>query len=586
MRTPLPSVPGPARCIGYCRVSTERQAGEVFTSLADQRTAIEQLAARLDVAVDRWFTDAGASGATVAKRPEFSALLAFCQANPRRRREPGLVLCLNASRFGRFPDPDQAAALRFQLKESGWQVRFAENDDTDNVTLRHVMRSIGDAQSTEYRDNLRRNSRRGARGVAEQGYWRVEAPIGYRRKVVYPVGSERVLDVGIRKADNEKVRLTPGPQREQDFVRWLFASYDAGTHTLGDLVRAANEKWPARFWSRGTIAAVLRNPAYAGDVVCGRRVSDPVEPGDSWSTPSDEWYGKRDAHPALIDRDRFERVLSRLRSNRKQGRAARGVYLFSGLVLCATCGRPMVGGGGGRSDRDPAGVRRFYKCTSTNIAKPGQKDLCPGKVAYVMRNILEPTMLGLLTEIVSGPVVQRAIAKALDDALAELREHAGTHRAKLDDRRQQLERQRANLLDAIADGTVTRNEVTSRLEAIRKELETVSSGRERSLFASRGAQHAALERDRLLKMATDFAGLTSTLSGAALRELVKPWLHRAEFQKHERTLTLWVRRVPAVGLLHTVNKVGTSATERSLIVRRVSLKQPAVGKRIAAGGGR
>ena len=57
------------RCVGYLRVSTERQAGEQYTSLADQERAIAALAARLEHPVERWFSDAGASGATSAGRP-------------------------------------------------------------------------------------------------------------------------------------------------------------------------------------------------------------------------------------------------------------------------------------------------------------------------------------------------------------------------------------------------------------------------------------------------------------------------------------------------------------------------------------
>jgi hypothetical protein len=76
--------------IGYVRVSTERQAQDDRTSLADQRASIEALAKRLGVSVERWYDDPGVSGATVEKRPGFSALLAHCASHPRPRSAPGL----------------------------------------------------------------------------------------------------------------------------------------------------------------------------------------------------------------------------------------------------------------------------------------------------------------------------------------------------------------------------------------------------------------------------------------------------------------------------------------------------------------
>src|SRR5262245_43101278 len=48
--------------VGYCRVSTAKQAGEDKVSLAEQQRAITALAASLNLQVERWFIDAGASG--------------------------------------------------------------------------------------------------------------------------------------------------------------------------------------------------------------------------------------------------------------------------------------------------------------------------------------------------------------------------------------------------------------------------------------------------------------------------------------------------------------------------------------------
>src|SRR5690348_10447545 len=157
--------------VGYCRVSTESQAREDRTSLADQRDAVEALATRIGRALtsDSWFVDAGVSGADAEGRSAFMRLVAYCEAHRRPVRSPGYVLVLNDSRFGRFRDPDEAAAWRYRLKQCGWVVRFAESDDTTDPIGRSVLRAVGAAQASEYRASISRNAKRGARGSAEQG---------------------------------------------------------------------------------------------------------------------------------------------------------------------------------------------------------------------------------------------------------------------------------------------------------------------------------------------------------------------------------------------------------------------------------
>src|ERR1051326_3684557 len=78
-------------CLAYIRVSTEDQARDERTSLADQRRAINTLATGLGLTVtdEKVFTDAGVSGATAEKRPAFMALVDFCKRNPQPIERPG-----------------------------------------------------------------------------------------------------------------------------------------------------------------------------------------------------------------------------------------------------------------------------------------------------------------------------------------------------------------------------------------------------------------------------------------------------------------------------------------------------------------
>lgn len=542
------------RCIGYLRVSTERQADEVRTSLADQEKAIRARAARLGLEVLAWYRDEGVSGATVHARPAFRALLAWCAEHPCPPRSPGFVLVLNDSRFGRFDDPEEAAYWRHHLLRVGWHVRFAEGDESDDLTARSVMRAIGSAQASEYRRTLQRNSRRGMRGAMQLGYWTREAPFGYRRCVVYPEGRARVLGRGVPKSGDEKVRLTPH-EGEAALVRWAFSAYAAGEESLGSLALQLQQRAPGRRWSRTVLHHMLRNAAYVGDVEGGRRAEG--EPIDV--------YVCRDAHPALVSRDVFAGVQARLSGNRRIGRGRRVAYVLSGLILCPHCGEPYVGGGhGGRKTArqpDP----RIYR------DRGGPRGLCPGRIGCVMRHILDGAVLGVLTETITSPAVLAGLERNVDDAL-------GAGSDQIDEAVRSLQAERARirsridrLVGAVADGTLQYTEARRQLARERQRVATIDAEIAATLEAR--PEDLAQARAHVLASARD-ADLISRMAPFKVQEFVRTWLAGATFDKRTRELEMAINPLPS---LRVYGSPGPAEQEEGrLLVRRVSLAR-AVG---------
>lgn len=559
--------------IGYCRVSTERQASEDRTSLDDQRQAIEQLAARLGVPVIDWFRDEGASGATAERRPAFMRMLQYCERHPRAVSSPSFVLVLNDSRFGRFDDPAEATYWRFALRRGGWEVRFAEGDEVADGVGREVVRIVGAAQAGDYRKNIRANAKRGAKSTAQLGYWQQEAPLGYRRYVVHPPGRERLLEVGVQKASDERVVLALGPVAEVEAVQWAFTTYAAGEGTLRDLVIGLQQRAPSRRWSRGTVQSILRNPVYTGDVVGGRRGVDPLLRRPT-RRPAGEWYGKRDAHPAIVSREIFAAVDRRLRENAGRRKGARNEYLLSGIVVCAVCGHTFVGGGGMNRARDPKGAYRFYKDSG------GHSDgsVCYGSFASVGRHILDRAVIDTIASEVEQPTVQGAIRQAIDDVLTETQATGQDSRARLEKRRRDLERRRENLIGAIEDGTLKGEEARRRMDEVRTGLREVEQAAAGVQAFGRIAETLTRQRDRLLAMAADFRAVAARSDTNALRALILPWLHRATFDKRTRRLTLSIRRIPEDGSMqwsHQPRPAGRKQRAADTIERTLDLSQRA-----------
>ena len=57
--------------------------------------------------------------------------------------------------------------------------------------------------------------------------------------------------------------------------------------------------------------------------------------------PEDEWYIVENTHEAIIDRETFEKVQRLLIRDTRTGPQQKKLYLFSGFLKCADCGKAM-----------------------------------------------------------------------------------------------------------------------------------------------------------------------------------------------------------------------------------------------------
>jgi DNA invertase Pin-like site-specific DNA recombinase len=514
--------------VGYIRVSSEAQAGEKQTSLDDQRAAIAQLAAKLGVTVDYVFEDAGVSGETIEYRPGMRALVASCESSARRRTAAGYVLVLNDSRWGRFEQSEESAYWRVHLEKRGWRVRFAEHDDVQDDTVRPVLRAIVQSQASHYRKTLAANVRRGARGQAEQGYWQAKAPFGYQRQVVYPADRARMLANHVPKATDEKLVLAPHPD-EAPIVQAVFAKYVEGGQSLTSLLEWVSGSYPSRLWTRSAVLRLLTNPAYVGDVVWGR-VS--IEPGRRTTRPDGEWYGKTDAHPALVSRELFAAAVRRIGANKQRTRGVRSSWVLSGIVRCR-CGRGLTGAG-------ESGSGPVYACSSRG-AHHSRRCEYPGAV---LQHLLESAAIGVLAREIGSSVHRRMMAAAIDEALAAATAEIPTT-AAVDRELTVVVQKQQRLVLAVESGTLTSAEASARMSALRRDAERLTRAQENAAnFAAAGAHQAW--REQLVTQALDFRTMAAELKGSALRELLQLWLKRAEFNTTTRELTMEIRRVPAM----------------------------------------
>lgn len=178
------------------------------------------------------------------------------------------------------------------------------------------------------------------------------------------------LPTGLVRDHDGNVTFDPDASIEQR-IRLVFTKFQqlgSGPKVLKYLVKN-RLKLPRRqtsglyagqvLWREPTLAAVhaiVKNPAYAGAFVHGRRSTEPTKqiPGRPATgrlrRPRDQWQALvKDVYPAYITWDEYEQIQRKIEENRqkmseqftRKGGLRQGAALLTGLIRCGKCGHAM-----------------------------------------------------------------------------------------------------------------------------------------------------------------------------------------------------------------------------------------------------
>lgn len=113
---------------------------------------------------------------------------------------------------------------------------------------------------------------------------------------------------------------------------------------------------PARppLWCAQSVSAILKNRMYCGDMVQGRCRVKSYKIHVQEAVPQEEWYVVENTHEAIVDRETFEKAQRLLLRNTRTGPRQKSLYLFSGFLKCADCGKAMT--------RSKVGNVVYYYC--------------------------------------------------------------------------------------------------------------------------------------------------------------------------------------------------------------------------------
>ena len=337
----------------YCRLSRD-DGNQTSMSIENQRQLLLDYVAENGWRVYDVYVDDGWSG-TNFNRPDFKRMI--------RDVEDGKLDCIvtkDLSRLGRNYVQAGYYTEEYFIERG---VRFiAINDsidtmqeDNDIAAFHHVLNELYPKQVSK---KVRQIKRAGARLGK---FMNSHAPYGYQKspqdKHVLIIDEEAAAIVRMIFSifvSGDSVRNIAERLNRDGVDSPRFYQYKK----LGKVNPFEKDK---NLWNASSISQLMRNQAYIGNMVQGKRRVVSFKTKRREAVPPEIWIIVENTHEPIIDTETWVRVQKRLGkgSTRSKRVSSTGeVSLFSGLFMCADCGANMA-----FSERQfKSGATGVYKC--------------------------------------------------------------------------------------------------------------------------------------------------------------------------------------------------------------------------------
>lgn len=305
---PLPAATGGLIPVAaYVRMSTEHQQ----YSTENQLDRIREYAAKRGMEIIRIFADEGKSGLSLKGRESLRQMIAEVEAGNATFRG---ILAYDISRWGRFQDADESGYYEYVCRRAGISVNYcAEMFENDGSPTSNIIKSVKRSMAGEYSRELSTKVFQGACRLIQMGYKQGgSAGYGLRRQLIDQSGQPKgTLKIGEQKSlQTDRVVLVPGPEEEQEIVRWIYRTFLNEGWSEREIADDLNVRKIVtdlgRPWTRGTVHQVLTNEKYIGNNVY-HRTSCKLK-RKHVSNPPEMWIRANNAFPAVVDPRLFARV--------------------------------------------------------------------------------------------------------------------------------------------------------------------------------------------------------------------------------------------------------------------------------------
>ena len=415
------------RAAVYIRYSSENQRDGY--SIEYQMDECKKYINEKGFVFEKAYIDEAVSGKSANKRNAFFELLADV-----KKGLYDVVIVYKYSRFAR--NLMEATLYRQQIEKNGAKLISAMERIDDSTPEGRMMRNIIMTMDEYYSDNLSTFVQSSMYTAAKSGKY---------------LGG--ILPYGFSVNENGEFIEN---KAEADIVRRVFELRAAGAMPA-DILRIFREEGVrgrnGKPFTQQLLNKIVRSEKYIGTYKYTVKGYDPIY--------------IENAFAPIVSRDLWDKVQHLLdNANVKRaakGRARKNIYPLTGKIFCACCGEPFTGNSKGN------GIA-YYTCR-------GQDKLQICKNGSVLKSMLEDYVFGKIKELILSENHVDEIARIVFDTFSNgtANEDIEAEIKALKKEKADLERKLENLLDLMLDGTISKDILQKKSEALQAELKSVGS---------------------------------------------------------------------------------------------------------------
>lgn len=326
----------------YLRLSYTADHSEESDSITNQKKLIEDfVASHPDIEIVSERVDDGYSG-VLFDRPAFQEMMADIMAG-----KINCVIVKDLSRLGReyietgrylkqiFP----TYGVRFISINDGIDTANEQNGDDLHISLKNLLNDTYCRDiSVKTRSALLSKRKNGDYVGACPIYGYQKDPENKNHLVIDADAARVVRDIYRRRIDGASAKKIADELNDLCIPSPLAYKVSRGLpHPTGGYADSPDAKWSAH-----AVIRILQDETYTGVLLQGKQETHNHKLKNIRVKPVEEWVCTENAHEPIIAKRDFELVQSIMSLDTRTAPDGKAVYLFSGLLICGSCGGRMT----------------------------------------------------------------------------------------------------------------------------------------------------------------------------------------------------------------------------------------------------
>lgn len=334
-------------CIGYCRVSTDKQ-GKYGTSLHEQEARIIQFCSVNNLELIKIFVE-DESGTIFRTRPILNLALKYCQEND--------IHTWVSTKYDRLTRANLKETYWFKERLDELKIKFIpceEYVNKDDSPEGEFIEGIMEAKARYVRNDIVRQVSRGmVRRVEDDSRWVFgKPPLGYKKEDVASKISRKCVP----------------DEPAYSIIKKCWSYVLSGNYTMMQTYHLAKEMGlktrSGKMISKQTFCTIVRNPFYAGYIVAKTRKA---KYADFNIDKEGEWI-----EYAMITLDEFkaaQAILNERKKNRQMKMSKINTnFALAKIIRCHECGKLMTGSYAKRKHN-----LYYYRCVPCKVSGNGRE---------------------------------------------------------------------------------------------------------------------------------------------------------------------------------------------------------------------